>query len=66
MKRLSHILLRLALLILFSTWLQGFITAKLSVTSLAPLARTIAAMAAGYVQLAVLFPLEKFVLFKKD
>ena len=56
----------IALLILFSTWLQGLITAKLSVTSLAPLARTIAAMAAGYVQLAVLFPLEKFVLFKKD
>ena len=56
----------IALLILFSTWLQGLITAKLSVTVLAPLARTIAAMAAGYVQLAVLFPLEKFVLFKKD
>ena len=56
----------IALLILFSTWLQGFITAKLSVTALAPLARTIAAMAAGYAQLAVLFPLEKFVLFKKD
>ena len=56
----------IALLILFSTWLQGLITAKLSVTSLAPLARTIAAMAAGYVQLAVLFPLEKLVLFKKD
>lgn len=56
----------IALLILFSTWLQGLITAKLSVTSLAPLARTIAAMAAGYAQLAVLFPLEKFVLFKKD
>lgn len=53
-------------LILFSTWLQGFLTAKLSVTSLAPLARTIAAMAAGLVQMAVLFPLEKFVLFHKN
>ena len=52
-------------LILFSTWLQGIITAKLSVTSLAALARTIAAMAAGLVQMAVLFPLEKFVLFRK-
>ncbi len=56
----------LTLLILFSTWLQGIITAKLSATSLAPLARTIAAMLAGFVQVAVLFPLEKFVLFKKD
>ena len=53
-------------LILFSTWLQGYITAKLSVTSLASLARTIAAMAAGLVQLAVLFPLEKYVLFRKN
>ena len=52
-------------LILFSTWLQGYITAKLSVTSLAALGRTIAAMAAGLVQMAVLFPLEKFVLFRK-
>ena len=55
----------LAMLILFTTWLQGFIHAKLSVTSLAPLGRTAAAMAAGMVQMAVLFPLEKFVLFKK-
>ena len=53
-------------LILFSTWLQGFNTAKLSVTPLAPLARTIAAMLAGFVQVAVLFPLEKFVLFRKE
>ncbi len=53
-------------LILFSTWLQGFITAKLAGGSLAGLARTIAAMAAGFVQMAVLFPLEKFVLFKKQ
>lgn len=56
----------LTLLILFSTWLQGFITAKLSVTPLAGLARTIAAMLAGFVQVAVLFPLEKFVLFRKE
>lgn len=52
-------------LILFSTWLQGWITAKLSVTSAASLARTIAAMSAGLIQMAVLFPLEKFVLFRK-
>ena len=54
----------LTLLILFSTWLQGYITARLDRTALASLARTIAAMAAGLVQVAVLFPLEKFVLFK--
>ena len=59
-------LLILTALILFSTWLQGWITARLAVTSLAGLGRTIAAMAAGLVQLAVLFPLEKFVLFKKE
>ena len=59
-------LLILTLLILFSTWLQGWITARLAVTSLAVLGRTIAAMAAGLVQVAVLFPLEKFVLFKKE
>jgi hypothetical protein len=58
-------LMILSALILFSTWLQGFITAKLSVTALSALARTIAAMAAGLVQVAVLFPLEKSVLFKK-
>ena len=63
---LAAYLLILAVLILFSTWLQGWITARLAVTSLAGLGRTIAAMAAGLVQVAVLFPLEKFVLFKKE
>ncbi|MCR5067979.1 MAG: hypothetical protein K6A14_07960 [Erysipelotrichaceae bacterium] len=52
----------LIVLILFTTWLQGYITALLKGN---PLARTIAAMAAGMVQVAVLFPLEKFVLFKE-
>lgn len=55
----------LTLLILFTTWLQGWITARLQPTALAPLARTIAVIAAGTVQLAVMFPLEKFVLFKR-
>ena len=55
----------LTALILFTTWLQGYITAQLNRTSVANLARTIAAMAAGMVQVAVLFPLEKFVLFKE-
>ncbi len=53
-------------LIVFSTWLQGWITAELSATAWASLARTIAALSAGIVQVAVLFPLEKFVLFKKE
>ena len=52
-------------LILFSTWLQGAVTSSLAVTGLAPLSRTIAAYAAGLIQLAVLFPLERFVIFKK-
>ena len=65
-------LLILAALILFSTWLQGWIrlqgwiTARLSTTTFAALARTIAAAAAGLVQVAVLFPLEKYVLFRKE
>jgi len=59
-------LLILTALILFSTWLQGWITARLSATTFAVLARTVAAMAAGLVQVAVLFPLEKYVLFKKE
>ncbi len=58
-------LVLMAALILFSTWLQGVITAKLAATPFSAWARTIAAMAAGYLQLAVLFPLEKFVLFKR-
>ena len=56
----------LTALILFSTWLQGWITARLSAAGFAALARTIAAMAAGLVQVAVLFPLEKYVLFRKE
>ena len=64
-KGLAAYLLILTALILFSTWLQGWITAKLAATAFAALARTIAAAAAGLVQVAVLFPLEKYVLFKK-
>ena len=62
---LAAYLVILTALILFSTWLQGYVTAKLSETQLAVLARTIAAMAAGMVQMLVLFPLEKFVLFRR-
>lgn len=49
-------------LILFTTWLQGYITAMMKRSSIA---RTVAALAAGMVQVAVLFPLEKYVLFKE-
>jgi len=63
---LAAYLLILTALILFSTWLQGWITARLTATAFAALARTIAAAAAGLVQVAVLFPLEKYVLFKKE
>ena len=63
---LAAYLLILAALILFSTWLQGWITARLTVSAFAGLGRTIAAMAAGLVQVAVLFPLEKYVLFRKE
>jgi hypothetical protein len=38
----------------------------LTATAFARLARTIAATAAGLVQVAVLFPLEKYVLFRKE
>ena len=52
-------------LILFSTWLQGVITAALMKTSLAWFARTLAVWASGFVQFCVMYPLEKFVLFKE-
>ncbi len=49
-------------LILLTTWLQGYITAMMKNSSMA---RTVAALVAGMVQVAVLFPLEKYVLFKE-
>lgn len=58
----------IVVLILFSTWLQG-VVANLALNSgigaIAGLAPTIAAMVAGTFQMLVLFPLEKFVLFKE-
>ena len=62
---LAVYLVILTILILFSTWLQGYITGRLSGTALAFLDRTLAAMAAGLIQTAVLFPLEKYFLFRK-
>lgn len=58
----------IVVLILFSTWLQGVVAnAALNsgISAIAGLAPTIAAMAAGTLQMLVLFPLEKFVLFKE-
>ena len=51
-------------LILFTTWLQGVVVSALMKTDLKVFARTVAMYAAGFVQLIVLFPLEKYILFK--
>ncbi len=58
----------LTALILFSTWLQGVIVHALVGTGVpfwSSLAPTVASMAAGTLQMAVLFPVEKFVLLKE-
>ena len=55
-------------LILFSTWFQGWLVgliAKAPWAWLNGLARTIAGLAAGFVQMVFLFPMEKFVLLKE-
>lgn len=55
-------------LILFSTWFQGWLVgviAKINWAWIQPLARTIAGLAAGFVQMVFLFPMEKFVLLKE-
>lgn len=55
-------------LILFSTWMQGAVAnlaLKSGIAFLMGLAPTLAAMAAGTFQMLVLFPLEKYVLFKE-
>ena len=53
-------------LVSLSITLLQLALARLAATTFAGLGRTIAAMAAGLVQVAVLFPLEKFVLFRKE
>lgn len=63
----AYIVLMIAL-ILFSTWLQGWVVgviAKVEWSWLQVAARTIAGLAAGLVQMLVLFPMEKFVLLKE-
>lgn len=63
----AYIILMIAL-ILFSTWFQGWVVgvmAKIPLEWLQPLARTIAGLLAGFIQMVVLFPMEKFVLLKE-
>ena len=55
----------LVLLIVFTTWIQGLVAnlfINLGVESIGP---TIAAMAAGSIQMIVLFPIQKFVLLRE-
>lgn len=62
-----YIVLMIAL-ILFSTWFQGWLVGVIGKAPWAwlnGLARTIAGLAAGFVQMVVLFPMEKFVLLKE-
>lgn len=60
------------ILILFSTWFQGMLVHSIQtsdtawIRNLSAAAPTIAAMLAGLIQFAVIFPLEKFVLLKED
>ena len=58
-------LVLMAGLILFSTWFQKLIAGYVAKTSLAALAPTVAACAAGFIQMLVLFRMEKFVLLKE-
>lgn len=58
----------LVALILFSTWLQGEVFGALTRVDnsfVSGIARAVAAMAAGLVQMLILFPMEKFVLLKE-
>lgn len=58
-------IISLLLLIFFTTWLQGVIANGLTSVGAEGIAPTIAAMAAGTVQMVVLFPLQKYVLPKE-
>lgn len=76
----AYIILLIAL-ILFSTWLQaiivgaltnidattltGFLAWLVKLVSTDSIARLLASMAAGFLQMVVLFPMEKFVLLKE-
>lgn len=55
----------LIILIIVSTWLQALVCSVINKTPFSSFSRTIAAMLAGSFQVAVLFPLEKYILFKE-
>lgn len=52
----------LFLLIVFATWIQGLVANLLIGVGLEIIGPTLAAMAAGFIQFLVLFPLQKYVL----
>ncbi len=52
-------------LIVFTTWLQGLIVNGLVSVGAEGIAPTVAAMAAGTVQMVALFPLQKYVLLRE-
>ena len=58
-------LVLMAGLILFSTWLQKVVAGCIAQTQFDKLAPTIAAACAGFIQMIILFPVEKFVLLKE-
>ena len=55
----------LILLICFTTWLQGIVANTLTSVGAEVIAPTLAAMAAGGVQVVALFPLQKYVLLRE-
>lgn len=55
----------LFILIIISTWLQSLISSIISKTQFAYMSRSIAALLAGLFQVVIIFPLEKYILFKE-
>ena len=55
----------LFILILFTTWLQGIVVNGLTRVGVEGIAPTIAAMAAGTLQMIVLFPIQKYILLRE-
>ena len=55
----------LVLLIVFTTWIQGLVANLFISWGLESLGPTVAAMAAGTIQMLVLFPIQKFVLLRE-
>ena len=55
----------LFLLIILATWIQGLVANLLIGVGLEVLGPTLAAMAAGFIQFLVLFPLQKYVLLRE-